>query len=56
MDDADWMMENIIDDYAKSLDAPKRVTYYRKLAQLLAERCTVAGLPVEEQESTDSVC
>jgi hypothetical protein len=36
--DAEWMLETIIDDFAQSLSASNRALFYAQLAELLAQR------------------
>jgi hypothetical protein len=36
--DAEWIMETIVDDYARSFDQAERLSFYARIAELAAER------------------
>ena len=36
--EAEWMAETIIDDFARSLNIPEKIRFYSRLVELLSER------------------
>lgn len=45
--EAEWIVREIIDDYARSLDSTDRAVFLNRLVKLIAERCEL------EDEASD---
>lgn len=46
--EAEWIVREIIDDYARDLDRTDRAMFLSRLAKLIAERCDLEGEASDE--------